>query len=101
MVRLIVGDGAARKLDDISVSNDTVSRRIKEILQNIKEQVVDEIKKSPSFAIQLDKSTDISEYSQLLLILRYVQEGNFKEELLFCKFLKLNTRAKDVLKESS
>ena len=49
MIRLVVGDDAARKLDDISVSNDTVSRRIKEISQNIKEQVADEIKKISLF----------------------------------------------------
>ena len=42
MVRLVVGEDAARKLDDISVSNDTVSRRINEISLNIMEQVVDE-----------------------------------------------------------
>ena len=40
MVRLVVGDDAARKLDDISVSNDTVSGRISDISQNIKEKVV-------------------------------------------------------------
>ena len=97
IVRLVVSDDAAQKLDDISMSNDTVSRHIKEISQNIKEQVVDEIKKSP-FVIWLDESTDVSQYSQLLVFVRYVHEKNFKEELLFCKPLKLNTRAEDVLK---
>ena len=96
MVRLVVGEDVARKLDDISVSNDTVSRRINEISLNIKEQVVDEIKKS-LFAIQLDESTDVLQFSQLLAFVRYVHEGNFKEEFLFCKPLKLNTRAEDVL----
>ena len=97
MVRLVVGEDAARKLDNISVSNDTVSRRINKISLNIKEQVVDEIKKSPLFAIQLDESTDVSQFSQLLAFVRHVHEGNFKEEFLFCKPLKLNTRAEDVL----
>ena len=68
MVRLVVGDNTAQKLDNISVSDDIVSRRIKEILQDIKEQVVDEIKKSPSFVIQLDESTDVSQYSQLSVL---------------------------------
>ena len=49
MIRLVVGEDAARKLDDISVPNDTVSRHINEISLNIKEQVVNEIKKSPFF----------------------------------------------------
>ena len=57
-----------------------------------------EIKISPYFAIQLDESTDVSQYSQLLEFARYVHEGNFKEKFLFCKSLKLNTKAEDVLK---
>ena len=97
MVKLVVDEGAARKLDDISVSNGTASRRINEISLNIKEEVVDEIKKSRLFAIQLDESTDVSQFSQLLGFVRYVHEGSFKEEFLFCKPLKLNTRAEDVL----
>ena len=32
------------------------------------------------------------------MFVRKVHKGNFKEELLFCKFLKLNNRAEDVLK---
>lgn len=46
MVRLVVGEDGARKLNDISVSDNNVSRRINEISQNISEQVVDEIKKT-------------------------------------------------------
>ena len=84
MVGLVVGDDAARKLDDISVPNDNVSRRKNEISQNIMKQVVDKLKISPSFAIQLDESVDVSQYSQLLVFVRYVHEGNFKEEFLFC-----------------
>ena len=97
MVRLVVVcEDGAWKLEDISISNDTVSRHINEISLNIKEQVVDEIKKSP-FAIQLDKSIDVLQYSQLLMFVQYVYKGNFKKEFLFCKPLKLNTRAEAVL----
>ena len=98
MVRLVVGEDAARKLNDISVSNNTVSRRIDEISQNISEQVVDEIKKSPLFAIQLDESTDVSMSSQLMVFARYMVDGNVKEEFLFCKTLDTTARAQDVLK---
>uniref|UniRef100_K7GIF2 DUF4371 domain-containing protein n=1 Tax=Pelodiscus sinensis TaxID=13735 RepID=K7GIF2_PELSI len=95
MVWLVLGKEAARKLNDISLSNDTVSRRINEISQNISEQVVDEIKKSPLFAIQLDKSTDIA-LCQLLLFARYVVEGDFKDQFLFCN-LDTTTKAEDVM----
>ncbi|KAG6924068.1 zinc finger BED-type containing 9 [Chelydra serpentina] len=97
MLLLVLGEEAARKLKDISVSNDTISRQINEISQNINEQVVDEIKKSPLFAIQLDESTDITLCSQLLVFARYMVEGDFKDEFLFCKTLDTITKAQDVM----
>uniref|UniRef100_K7GEU5 DUF4371 domain-containing protein n=1 Tax=Pelodiscus sinensis TaxID=13735 RepID=K7GEU5_PELSI len=83
MVQLVLGEEAARKLNDISVSNNTVSGQIK----NISEQVMDEIKKSPLFAIQLDESTNVALCSQLLVFAGYMVEGDFKDEFLFCKIL--------------
>uniref|UniRef100_K7GCU8 DUF4371 domain-containing protein n=1 Tax=Pelodiscus sinensis TaxID=13735 RepID=K7GCU8_PELSI len=77
--------------------NDTVSKRINEISQNISEQVVDEIKRSPLFAIQLDESTNITLCSQLLVFARYMVEGDFKDEFLFCKTLDTTTKAQDVM----
>uniref|UniRef100_K7F938 Uncharacterized protein n=1 Tax=Pelodiscus sinensis TaxID=13735 RepID=K7F938_PELSI len=92
MVRFVLDEEAARKLNDISVSNDTVLR----LINNISEQVVDEIKKSPLFAIQLDESTDVAFCSQLLVFARYIVEGDFKDKFLFCKTLDTTTKAQDV-----
>uniref|UniRef100_K7FQX6 Uncharacterized protein n=1 Tax=Pelodiscus sinensis TaxID=13735 RepID=K7FQX6_PELSI len=97
MVQLVLGEEAARKLNDISVSNDTVSRQINEISHNISEQVVNEIKKCPLFAIQLDESTDVALYSQLLVFARYMVEGDVKDKFLFCKTLDTTTKAQDVM----
>uniref|UniRef100_K7GBQ1 DUF4371 domain-containing protein n=1 Tax=Pelodiscus sinensis TaxID=13735 RepID=K7GBQ1_PELSI len=97
MVQLVLGEEAARKLNDISVSNDTVLRQIKKISQNISEQVVDEIKKSLLFAIQLDESTDITLCCELLVFARYMVEGDFKDEFLFWKTLDTTTKAQDVM----
>ncbi|KAG6924497.1 zinc finger BED-type containing 8 [Chelydra serpentina] len=97
MVRLVLGEEAAKKLNDISVSNDTLSKRINEISQNINEQVVDEIKKSSLFAIQLDELTDVTLCSQLLVFARYMVEGDFKDEFLLCKTLDTTTKAQDVM----
>uniref|UniRef100_K7F603 DUF4371 domain-containing protein n=1 Tax=Pelodiscus sinensis TaxID=13735 RepID=K7F603_PELSI len=96
MVRLVLGEEAARKLNDISVSNEIVLRRINEISRNISEQVVDEIKKSALFDIQLDESTDIALCSQLLVFARYMVERDFKDEFLF-KTPDTTTKAQDVM----
>ena len=91
------GEETARKLNYISVSNDTVSRRISEMSQNISDQVVDEIKKSPLLAIQLDESTDVTLCSQLLVFARYMVEGDFKDKFIFCETLDTTTKAQDVM----
>uniref|UniRef100_K7FML1 Uncharacterized protein n=1 Tax=Pelodiscus sinensis TaxID=13735 RepID=K7FML1_PELSI len=97
MAWLVLVEEVARKLNDISVSNDTVLRQINEISQNISEQVVDEIKKSPLFAIQLDESTDVTLCSQLSVFAQYMIEGDFKDKFLFCKTLDTTTKAQDVM----
>uniref|UniRef100_K7FVA3 DUF4371 domain-containing protein n=1 Tax=Pelodiscus sinensis TaxID=13735 RepID=K7FVA3_PELSI len=102
MVWFVLGKEAVRKLNDISVSNDTVSRQINEISQNISEQVVDEIKKSPLFTIQLDESTDVTLCSQLLAFANtWLRETSrnilIKDEFLFCKTLDTTTKAQDVM----
>uniref|UniRef100_K7FL77 Uncharacterized protein n=1 Tax=Pelodiscus sinensis TaxID=13735 RepID=K7FL77_PELSI len=98
MVRLVLGEEAARKLNDISVSNNTVLRQINKLSQKISEQVVDEIKKSPLFAIQLDESTDVSLCSQLLVFAQYVVKEDFKDEgVCVCVTLDTTTKAQDVM----
>jgi hypothetical protein len=54
-----------KKYDDefkfVPLSSDTVSKRIREISDDIREQLLERIKKKSSkFTIQLDESTDIS-----------------------------------------
>ena len=51
----------------IPLSNDTVARRIAEIIDDQFEQPIFRLKKSPKFAIQLDETTDVIKNAQLLL----------------------------------
>ena len=62
------------------------------------EQVIQEMKSAPLelFSIQLDESTDVANCSQLLVYVRYIYEGDFKEEFLFCKPLETTNTARDV-----
>lgn len=46
--------------------------------------------------MQLDESTDVANCSQLLVYVRYIYEGDFKDEFLFCKPLETTTTARDV-----
>ena len=98
MVNLVLGGDSENKIKQISLSDNTVSRRIEEMSINIKEQVINEIKAAGLFALQLDESTDVSSCAQLIVFTRYIHDGTFKEELLFCSPLETTTKGEDVMK---
>lgn len=58
MVTCMFGESSAKQLDMISMSNDTVRRRVKSIALNVKETLIARVKNSDFFSIQLDESTD-------------------------------------------
>jgi hypothetical protein len=59
--RLILNEESYKKIMQISLSNDTVRRRIHEMADDIKKQVIEKVNNSPFFSIQLDESTDVSQ----------------------------------------
>ena len=81
----MLGKDAERKLASVSFFNSTIKRRIKDLSDDIKCQVVKEIKTAffGLFAIQIDESTDISLCVQLMVFPKYVYNDTFKEELTF------------------
>ena len=97
MVKLILGETSAQKIQQVSLSNDTIKRRISQMSANVKQQVINEIKASLMFSLQLDESTDVASCSQLLVFVRYVHTEDVKEEFLYCKVLDSTITAQDVM----
>ncbi|KAG2466217.1 ZBED8 protein, partial [Polypterus senegalus] len=99
MAKIVLGEDAVKQLSQVSLSNDIVHQRIKDMSQNIITQVVSEIKQSPAkISMQIDESADVSNHSQLFVFVRYVHKKNIKEEFLFCERLKTTTKAVDIFK---
>ncbi|XP_060616127.2 protein FAM200C-like isoform X1 [Anolis sagrei] len=98
IVQVMIGEEFVTKLSAVSLSNDTVRRRIHDMSADILDQVVQEIKSAPLpiFSIQLDESTDVANCSQLMVYVRYIHDGDFKDEFLFCKALETTTTAREV-----
>ena len=92
---LVLGGEKANKLKEISLSNDTVKKCISQMSQI---QVVEEVRSSPLFSLQLDMSTDISSCAQLLVYARYIFENNVKVQYLFSEPLSATCRGEDVFK---
>ena len=71
--KLILGNASAAKLGQISLSSNTIQRRIADVSKDVKEQVVNEIKASAMFSFQVDESTDVSSCAQ------FVFSGTFSQ----------------------
>ena len=62
-IHLVLGEASAKKMQQISLSNNTIQRRISNMSMDVKELVLTEIKASPLFSFQLDESTDVNSCS--------------------------------------
>ena len=80
IVRLMIGPDAVTKLSPLSVSNNTIKRRISAISEDILCQIIQDLKETPFglLSIQLDETTDVTNLSQLLVYVRY--HKNEKDE---------------------
>lgn len=98
MCEIMVNASAANKLKLIPLSNDTVSRRIQDMAEDVKNQLVGRLSKT-KFSIQLDESTDNASCAQLLVYVRYSWEGDVIEDFLFCRSIPGRTTGEDIFRE--
>lgn len=87
--------GGDTAVNSVPLSNDTVRRRIDEMAVDVHSQLVSKLRKV-KFTVQLDESTVRQGEALLLAYVRYIDEEEFKEEMLFCEALKTTTNAADI-----
>ena len=66
--------------------------------KDIETQLLEQIVKSPWFAIQCDESTDIESKTVLLVFVRYLHEEDIHEDILCALLLPKNTTASELFK---
>ena len=86
----------AKELQVMPLSNDTVSRRIRQISAWLEKQLLTELRRSPCWALQVDESTDVAGLAILLVFVRFVHESAVKEELLLCSSLQGRTTGETI-----
>lgn len=96
IVSCIFGEKEANSIKSIPLSNDTVSRRISDMANNTKEQLIQAVRTSPWFGIQIDETTDVAGLAQLIVFVRGIQDDRAFEDLLFCKPLNMSTKGRDI-----
>ncbi|XP_062297923.1 zinc finger BED domain-containing protein 5-like [Scomber scombrus] len=64
IVEKMLGEKALQPIKLISLSDNTVKRRIDDMADNVLDQLIQDVKASRFYAIQLDESTDIANWSK-------------------------------------
>jgi hypothetical protein len=90
---------AARKIHIVPLSGNIIQRRIQDCASNVLDELVQRLRLSESFTIQLDENTDVVNLAILLVFVRYVYEGEFQEDLLLCKTIEAQITGKDIFSD--
>ena len=101
IVNEMLGPEAAKEIAKVPLSDNTISRRINEMSADIESVVLDKIRISNKFALQLDESTDISGHAQLLANMCFFNENTIRENFLFCKTLPEKTTGEEIFRVTS
>ncbi|KAL4125874.1 hypothetical protein QTP88_010111 [Uroleucon formosanum] len=86
IVRCVLGDKAAKEIEKVSLSNDTVKRRIDYMSSNIKNKLLLYLNDCNFFALQIGESPDIANMAQLMVFIRFDRNDEIIEEFLFLTF---------------
>ncbi|XP_023231325.1 SCAN domain-containing protein 3-like [Centruroides sculpturatus] len=78
-------------ISSIPLSNDTVSRRIDEMANDVEEQLCEDLQNT-EFTLQLDESIVRNNEAILLAYVRYIKNDKIIEEMLFAKSLTTDTK---------
>lgn len=93
----MLDETAASKLTAIPLSNNTIARHIYDTSKDEEEQLNDKVRDS-RFALQVDKATDSNKDVLLITYVRFIDAGDLREELLFCKQVAGRATAEELFK---
>ena len=79
----------------LALSNNTVKQRIDELAPQVEDILIQRLKASQFYSLQLDESIDIFNLAQLLVYIR-IDFNNEIQKLLFCKPLIARTTSQEI-----
>lgn len=95
LCKRMLGDAAAKLVSAVPLSDNTVQRRITDMAGNIENTLFIRLCMCDMFALQLDKSTDVTKKATMLVFVRFIWENQLLEDFLFsCELM--HTSAEDI-----
>ncbi|XP_057661595.1 protein FAM200B-like [Diorhabda carinulata] len=86
IVKTMIGGSADIDICKIPLSNDTMHRRIKDMSENIEQNIAKTLSNS-NFALQVDETTDITGNAQLIAFVGFIHENDIINQFLCCREL--------------
>ena len=96
----LLGEADVKKIEHLTLSASTVTRRIEEIAEDIEAQLLERINTPPWYALQVDESTDVDNNAIVLVHARYLYQEDMHEDLLCALSLPTNTTGAELLFKS-
>ncbi|MBN3324102.1 ZBED5 protein, partial [Atractosteus spatula] len=96
LTRIMCGEKAAEQLDLLPPPKDTVTHRIIDMADDVKSTLIERVKMSRCFSLQLDESINVVDLANLLVYVRYKFEGTSHEDFLFCNPLPTGTTGEHI-----
>ncbi|XP_076311275.1 SCAN domain-containing protein 3-like [Tachypleus tridentatus] len=89
-----------RKVNEITLSKQTITRRIEELSRDVFEQLKERVHACSFFSLALDESADICDVAQLSIFIRGIDDNfNIFEELIGLESLHGKTRGSDIFEK--
>lgn len=84
VAKIMFGETAATKIDSIPLSDNTISRRIVDMSQDVQKQLCSQLKNADFFCLKFDESTDVAGQAILTGFVRYPHEHQIIENIFCC-----------------
>ncbi|GBM23703.1 Zinc finger BED domain-containing protein 5 [Araneus ventricosus] len=96
IVSCVLGESYSKQVESVSLSNNTVKKRINDIADDIELELVSRLQACSAYALQLDESIDVVGLAILLVFVRHDFNKKIEEDLLLCESVNINTTGENI-----